>query len=307
MRIAALAVLMIGGAALAVALARSIHGSPAPPMPVIVFRAEPTVREPPRTSAEDDRALALAIASVSPAERQRILELVDYTTARLETRLSPLGTDLGDEDEDPIAQLKRDTSRYTPALTAARALDHGAWQATDLHVRIAAFCTDLRAGERCAPAYPAPARPVDPLERRARFLAWSATSSAVLAFGTEEARDAAATRLRERVAKPETTIALVLGNAALAFVPVPEQATLRDAARKLGRAMAANKLKDHSNLESLGRAPPSGRSAPWLALPPNALFVVPRLSAALNHDALEREIAATLEGAPFSWLVAPGR
>lgn len=305
MRIAPLAVLMIGGAALGVALARSIHGQPAPPMPVLVFRAEATTREPPRTSAEDDRALALAVASVSPAERQRILELVSYTTARLETRLSPLGTDLGDEDEDPIAQLKRDTSRYTPALTAARALDHGQWQTTDLKVRIAAFCTNLEAGERCAPAYRAAAQ--DELERRARFLAWSATSSAVVAFDSANRRTDAAARLRERVAKPDTAIALVLDDDALAFVPVPERDTLRDAARKLGRAMAANKLKDHSNLESLGRAPPRGRSAPWLDLPPNALLIVPRLSAALNHQALEQEIEATLRDAPFTWLVAPGR
>ena len=246
-------------------------------------------------------ALSLALASMSPAERGRVLDLVSNTAARLETKLSPLGTDLGEDDSDPVAELRRETRRYLPLLTAARELDRGRWDTKDLRVRVASACHEATEGETCAPLWNRPG--VTELERRARFFAWSVTAAAIVTFATDEAFAAGAGRLRERATLPSSPIALVLARRDLAFEAVPERDPLRDAARRLGRAMAANRRRDESRLESLGRVPPSGRSAPWLALGPRALFVVPRLSKAMSPRELSDEIAAA--AGAFDWVVRP--
>jgi hypothetical protein len=257
----------------------------------------------PTSGRDDDRGLSLTLASLAPAERQRLLDLVRNATARLETRLSPLGTDLGDDDEDPVKQLRKDAARYMPSLTAARELDRGWWRSADLTVRAAESCLDAKNNEVCVPMYVG--RESAGLEGRARFLAWVVASSAIVEAPTDEAREDAARKLRDRTAMGESTIALVLDQRALAFEPVPERDELSEAARRLGRAMAANERHEETRLESLGRRPPAGRSAPWLQLAPHMLLVVPRLSAAVRREEFATEIDSIAK--PFTWVYRPQR
>lgn len=301
-----MAAISVTAAVIAIWAARATRATASPP--VLIFRATgapPSARptaDPPPTSAEEDRALALAIGSISPAERARVLDLVRNTTARLETRLSPLGTDLGDDGEDPVKQLQKDVARYLPSLTAARELDRGHWRSADLTARAAESCADAAPLESCVPLWRATAD--SELERRARFLAWAATAAAIIELPSEEGRTESMRRLRERTAMPETTIALVLDRSALGFAPVAERDALKEAAHRLGRAMAANKRADRTDLESLGRTAPVGRSAPWLALGPRSVLLVPRLSASVRAEDFTREITAF--ATPFEWVTRPG-
>ena len=54
--------------------------------------------------------------------------------------------------------------------------------------------------------------------------------------------------------------------------------------------MAVAKREDNQKLDALGRAAPTGRVAPWLSVGPNALLVVPRLSALVAIAGLDGEI-----------------
>lgn len=222
--------------------------------------------------------MALAAASMSPADRHHVLELVDYATARLEARLSPLGTDF--DSGDPVAQLQSSLAPYAPAFTASRALERGAAEADDLAVRVAASCGEAHVapGERCISMGDA-ASDSDPQAKRARFLAWAASHAKVVDLATRERAEACARALRARAALESSPIALVLLDDDLGLHASPERAELQIAAQRLGRAMAANGLHDTEGLEGFARIPREERVAPWLALSPSQLVVIPRLSA----------------------------
>lgn len=86
-----------------------------------------------------------------------------YASTRLEARLSPLGTDLG--EVDPVVELRQAMAIYGSSYTAALSLDRGAWQAAGIAVRAIAACDDagLTADETyVALARPPPARRVVP-------------------------------------------------------------------------------------------------------------------------------------------------
>ncbi len=245
--------------------------------------------------AREDRAMSLALASLTPTERRKILEGVRYTTARLEARLSPLGDDLGEDDGDPMALFRQGIARYSPALNAARALERGAWRAADVEVRAVASCAGalVAPGEACVGLW-VRAEGEPAMAERARFLAWAASRSGVLDLGARTNRDACADALRARATDDDGLLALVLGDDDLGLRPAPERPELEEAARKLGRAMAANRIADDGTLDAFARAAPSGSAAPWLTLGPSALLVVPRLSALVR----QREVAGAVERAP---------
>src|SRR5205823_3647783 len=65
-------------------------------------------------------APALAAASMTPAERQRLRRALEELAARLETRSHPLTEDFDDAPVDEL--LRRELGTALPKLTAARAL-----------------------------------------------------------------------------------------------------------------------------------------------------------------------------------------
>jgi hypothetical protein len=154
-----------------------------PPSGAPVSRPALAVRAAPRPSANDqaveDRATALAVASLSPGERQRLLDAMDHASTRLEATLLPGADDLG--DGDPVAELQKETKKYLPALNAARSLTRGRWSANDFSARAVSGCDDpsIERDETCVPLW-------SPGEEgsRARFLAWAAANAAGLGRAT---------------------------------------------------------------------------------------------------------------------------
>ncbi len=256
------------------------------------------------TTTDEDRAMALAISSLTAAEREHVLDVVDAAADRLEARANPLLADFG--DGDPIEQLELATAAYLPALSAARALDREDWVGAGLQVRIVRSCEGiaLAPNETCVPAWSRLSAEPQVAER-GRFVAWAVSGLGVLELPDDAAAAACASELRLRVPFAGSHLALVLRDADLALVPVEQRSALKAAARRLGAAMAANGLRESRQLDALARGEPAGRVAPWLALGPRALAVIPRLSAvgAGGRFAEEVEGAASCRG--MRWLHRP--
>lgn len=236
----------------------------------------------------EDRAMALAVGSLTPAERKKLLEAMDYASTRLEGSVTPGADDLG--EGDPVTELETSTKKYMPSLSAARSLSRGRGSAKGISARILASCDDpsIARDEKCVALWAA-----DQDGSRARFLLWAASNAAV--FDTESPA-ACATALREHMLDEGSAIALVLVADDLGLAAIPERDVLKDAAHRLGRALAVTRRKDEGRqLDALGRSPPPpGRALPWLDVGPKSVVVVPRLSAL--HRV--RDVDAAIEGAP---------
>jgi hypothetical protein len=186
------------------------------------------------SSEADDRAMSLALASLSRAERADMLTAMGYATARLEARLLPLAEDLG--DGDPVEELEAAIAQYMPVLNAARAFDASHWQSSDLDIVVRAECpASLAHGETCISLWDTHDDVANvALAGRARFLAWAAAYTRVVDVGSPDAAQKCAEALRERRRSEGSSIALVLTNDDLALRGVPERDDLQRAARKLG-------------------------------------------------------------------------
>jgi hypothetical protein len=250
--------------------------------PAIAFREAPTTIR--FDDAIEDRAIALAVASLSPEERKRLLDAMEYAATRIEGRVLPGADDLG--EGDPIAELQNATKKYQPALAAARSVARGRASAKDLSARIVPSCNDrsIADDEKCVALWSN-----DHEGSRARFLLWAAANAAV--FETDTARECVQ-QLRQHAVDEHAPIALVLGADDLALAPIPERDALTGAAHRLGRALSVSDRKeDGRQLESLGRAPPApGRALPWLDVTPKTVVVVPRLSALTRLGELDSAI-----------------
>lgn len=276
------------------------------PGPVLLVRTAPDDGTPAAnaTSPAGDRATALALAALPAHERRAIVEHVTYASARLEAQLSPLGDDFG--DDDALAELNRGLTPYMPALAAARAFDAAAWGSPSLSVRVAASCETAHAApdETCLSLWDETDGPRQ-LGGRARFLAWSAAHAAVIDLDDAGAKQRCAEVLRSRVALADSPLALVLGAEDLAVAPNDDRRALEAAALRLGAVMSAGNLSGADSLDAMARPAPSGRAAPWLALSPTQLVIVPRLSAITRLGALADEIEAAAGGAKIRWIHRP--
>jgi hypothetical protein len=269
---------MLIAAALLAAFGLRSHAAVAGP--VLVVRTTAHKMTPARRPDADERAMALAAASMAPSDHAHVLELLDLATARLEARLSPLGTDF--EESDPVEQLQRSLQQYLPVFTAARDLERGTWASDDLAVRVSTSCeaAHLAPDERCLPLRDGPgAEPPSPEVKRARFLAWAASHAKIVDLGTPARAAACARTLREKATEALSPIALVLRAPDLALGPSDERATLQAAALRLGRAIVASGREAPKDLEAFARVPKQEAIAPWLALSDTQVVVVPRLSA----------------------------
>ena len=276
--------------------------------PVLVVRSAPSAQPDLRARDEhEQRAMALAGASMSPGDRHQILETMDVARTRLEARLSPFGDDL--EDGDPLDELRLLLKPYVPTLTAARELERGRWQSADLDVRIAPSCAAATpaAGESCISLWDTRDGP-PVLGRRARFVAWAAARAVVVDLGSRARAEQCAATLRSRTRLTSSTLGLVLLDDDLAMRPTPDRAEIQEAARRLAIALAspdrARASTEHDDLEALAEARVAIRATPWLTVPPSAVVVVPRLSAMADVAGLTGEIEAAA-GPGARWIHAP--
>ncbi len=273
------------------------------PGPVLVVRTVAAGERAP-AAGDDDLAMSLALASIAPRERRRILDDMGYAASWLEARLSPLVDDFGDDGVDPVDELRRALAPEVPQFTAARAFEAGRWAIGTTETRVAASCAEARDDERCVPIWSAEMAQ-DPSVRRAGLAAWAVTRAAVVDLGTPEAADSCAAALRERASARGAATALVVTEADLALDPVPERPVLKDAAVRLGRAMAANEIDDTQHLDAFAHAKPTGRAAPWLRLGRTEILVVPRLSAIARADDLAVEIERAAGASKVRWVHRP--
>ncbi len=310
------AAVVVGALAVTAAVFISATSDRAAPStgPVLVVRSEaqdassPTAQRDARTEvAQEERAMALAGASMSPGDRHRILETMDFVRTRIEARLSPLGNDL--EDGDPLDELRSSLEPYLPTLNAARELERGSWRSADLAVRIAPSCAAAApaAGETCIALWDTRDGP-PVLGRRARFLAWAAARAVVVELGSRARAEECATALRARTRLASSTLALVLLDDDLAMRPTPDRAEIQEAARRLALALAshpgAGASAERHELAALAEARVAPRASAWLTVPPTALVVVPRLSAMADVVGLTKEIEAAA-GPGARWIHAP--
>lgn len=267
---------------------------------MLVYRVGPVPVASAAVKANEDRAMSLALASLTTEERRQAAAAMEYAAVRIEGSLMPGGEDLG--DGDPIVELRKALTHYAPSINAARAFEQGsdrAWTSADLSVRVLGACPEkLAPGEACAAVWSSDEEGGD--VARARFLAWSITKAVVVELPTPEARAHCAEVLRTARQRDDSTVALVLTDADLRLEAVPERDEVRKSARRLGGAMTAAKREDNQKLEALGRAAPTGRVAPWLSLAPDAVLVVPRLSALVALPGLDGELRAACPDARTS-------
>lgn len=248
----------------------------------------------------EDRALALAIASLSPAERKRLLDAMEYASTRLEAGVLPGADDLG--EGDPVAELQKSTKKYQPALNAARSLARGRWTTNDLSARAVASCDDpsIAKDETCVPLWGNEAGEAS----RARFLAWAGSNAAV--FETKDPA-ACAAELRDHLVDEGSAIALVVIADDLALATIPERDALEKAAHRLGKALAVTERKDDGKqLEALGRTAPRGVALSWLEVSPKTVVVVPRLSALTRRGELDAAILRSPACRPERWMHRAG-
>jgi len=300
-RLLALAVVGLAAAGVIVIVLQRL-ASVDPPGPSLLVHPEPEpAREYDEPSAEAKaRVMSLVVASLSPEERARTVEIMSYAAARLEARASSLVVDLGD-DIDPMAELQMALGPYLPSITAARTLDRGVFKGAGFVATPAASCPPklLPSGDTCLPTWrpPAPIAEDHAFAERVRFAAWPIAYATIADLGTRAMRDTVARSLRGATSTSTALHALVLTVNDLELTTLPEQPALVAAARRLGRAMEANDLHESSQLDGLARAAPPGRVAPWLTLSPSELLVVPRLSTVARAGELRERIRQAAGGA----------
>ena len=259
--------------------------------PVLVVEPGAPKEEPPREGAKE-RAMALVVASLSPEERARAIEIMSYASARLEARASSIVDDFGD-DIDPMVELQKALAPYVPSITAARAFERGRFAGSDFTVTPALSCAAPPVpSASCVAAWKSSVRGAEEpaVAERARFAAWPIAYATVADLGTVAARDRAARSLRAGTVTPNAMHSLVLTAEDLELTPLPGHEELEAAAKRLGIAMDANDLRESTQLEGFAHPAPAGRVARWLTLSKTELLVVPRLSTVARAGELRASI-----------------
>jgi hypothetical protein len=180
-----------------------------------------------------------------------------------------------------------------PALTAAANLAGAPWEAPGISVELRATC----AAAHCVPLHAASAGPQDVLSRRARALAWSLTSAAVVR-APAQSRPALLRALHAAQLRPASTIALVFSAPWGTLEPAAFGPLRHQARRALAHLDPSTPARGW--LQALASAP-----SEWelpIRLAPDEVLVIPRLSA----QARPREFEAELVAAGASeWTVRP--
>jgi hypothetical protein len=254
------------------------------------------------------RATELALTTLTPAAREAALRLVQTLADRLEIRKNPFAEDLDDDAlEDGMRQGLR---TWGPTLTSASALAAAVHASGDgrMAVGLAPRCPPPERALTCVPLWRGDAPPdgAGEMADRARFLAWPWPFVGVVSISSQ--RREAVSSLRDRVAAPESALALVLTEKDLrGRTDDPSVDALREQA---GRALAiAGRSRGALSelLSRLAQPPPSGDAVPWLHLASDEVVIVPRLGPAGPPDRVVREVEDELAryGIQARWIRRP--
>ena len=261
-----------------------------PASPVLVIRSDLAQRG--RAQSNDDRAAAILMAAMPPAELGALAGALDELSRRLAIRANPLVEDL--EDDSPEAPLGAWLRQHLGALAAASALAQPTWEAGDRDIAVSVARSCAAAPEPVA-SHPARARCVplwgigDPAEERARFVAWPVTRAIVLRAPAPD--DAALGAEELRASNTEgSRVALILLERDAARGDRTEESRVRAAARAVAPHLRGDVGRDAAAILALARDRPSGRLFADLDLSPRDVLVVPRLSSLAERTAFEREV-----------------
>ena len=252
----------------------------------------------PARSVAGPRSVALALGGLPPGEVPRLREHLARATDEAARRAAPELFDLEEVvDADAGPGPLRPSLPELPALTAAANLLGAPWEAPGVSVHLGPACEP--AASRCVALFAA-ADPADDLVRRGRALAWAAGNAALLRVPAASRVHLAAS-LREAQRRPSSTIALVFDATRGTLDDAELERLRRDAARSLEELGPGSPRR--AWLAALAAAPASWELP--FALEPDALLVIPRLSALARLP----DFAAEIEGAgagTFAWVARPG-
>jgi hypothetical protein len=237
------------------------------------------------------RAAWLCAATLPSSAWIRLLEDVGQVLDSLEARGNPFAIDLSDED---AAEVERRVAReILPIWSAARALSASGWQTGDGAFRVAIRSADITPpsgvtafelwSEASATSMPA----------GARFAAWALTGSRLRVVDAK--RQA---RIRERVLRPDSAVALVIDAAVLdvsvervldsravtSLMEFRERVSRLDS-RRLSRGGATAEI-----FRAFGGGLPPAPLFDWLTLEPDQVLIVPKLRFAAQPERLEDEL-----------------
>lgn len=232
----------------------------------------------------EERGMSLALTALPEKKRAELSEALHELVFRTEVRANPLVVDL--EGKEPDAELQRVYASVAPTLHAARSVATRAHRSKERNFAaiVAAACpvsnevecVSLWGNEKGANI------------ERARFLAGPIGDAVVVA--TKDA--AGAEKLAAEIMAAERThIALAFTEHAIDAHLLPSALEVASLAR-----LAENTLKGHGTPEQRDLLHlltlPIVKSAPWLALSPNAVIIVPKVSARASLGAFVSEVRA---------------
>jgi hypothetical protein len=241
------------------------------------------------------RATELALATLTPVARQAALSLVETLADRFEIRRNPLAEDLDDDALEDL--MRRGIRTWGPTLTSASALAAAVHSSGDgrMAIGFASRCPPPERALTCVPLWRSDAPPdgAGEVADRARFLAWPWPFVGIVSIPSQ--RSEALLRLRDRVAAPESALALVLTETDLkGRIDDPSAGALREQAKRALVLAGDTRAAKSALLARLAQAPPPGGAIPWLHLASDEVVVVPRLGPAGQPDRVVREVEGEL-------------
>jgi hypothetical protein len=250
---------------------------------------------PESSSVQGTRAPAAVATALGGLNAEVLQQLGDQLKAANDaaiTRANPLTFQLDDDatgKEGQAAALQREM----PAVTAAANLASSQWSAPGIRVELGRRCQPSAA--TCLPLLTDATFAEDTHTRRARGLAWALSHAAIVrAHGSALELGRV---LRERL-KASGTMALVFTATAGTLEAVPLGVLRAQAARAVSHL--PQKAAGRGWLEAMAHAEP-GWTLP-VALEPDEIMVVPRLSALARMKDFEAELA---KAGSFDWVVRP--
>jgi hypothetical protein len=254
------------------------------------------------------RATELALATLTPTARETAARVVQTLADRLEIRKNPFAEDL---DDDALEDgLRRAIRTWGPTLTSASALAAAVHASGDgrMAVGFAPRCPPQDRALTCVPVWRGDTPPdgAGEVADRARFLAWPWPFVGIVSIPSK--RREAVLSLRDRVAAPESALALVLTETDLRGpIDDPSADALREQARRALALAGGTRSPRSELLARLALRAPSGAAIPWFSLAPDEVVVVPRLGPAGQPDRVVREVEGELApyGIPARWIRRP--